>query len=254
MTELTIAQMRESLQSPRKSHDTLYGKWVMRRFSIYLTALSAKAGFAPSTVTTFSVIAGLCGAALLANQRWLAGILAVNLWYLLDHVDGELARLQKSRSLTGLYYDTFTNSVVPPLTFVGLGIGLSGAERAFAFGLLSAHGFLMLLIISYCEAAVVMQQIGQGILKNSASSVKSEKRPSGAAKKLFSLLHSAVAFPVFLPVLTLGLLAGSAFGEDALQTIAAYLLMAYGVTVTVVWVSIAAHLISTAKLDKKYAP
>src|SRR3989344_6556634 len=121
MGKETIRELRERLQGPRRPYDTHYGRYVMRRFSIYLTVLCSKMSLGPSAVTLLSILAGLLGAFFIYKNHWLTGILLVNAWYLLDHVDGELARYKGISSPTGLYFDTIANSIVPFFTFLAIG-------------------------------------------------------------------------------------------------------------------------------------
>lgn len=251
-----ISSLRERLQGPRRPYDTLYGRFVMRRFSIYLTVLFSKLGMSPKGVTLLSVICGLSGVWMLFAGHWFYGILLVNGWYLLDHSDGELARLQTKSSLGGLYFDTIANALIPPLTFVALGADLARrtgdlfwALTGFAAGL----GYEMLLIIPFCEAAVLLQWSKAGPLTleimaqpASVASVASASHPSASfPKKCFAGCHWAATFPSALPVLTAAL---------AVQTLLAAqaVLFFYTFLVTAVWSLILVQTIATDKLDKKY--
>ncbi|MBI3316304.1 MAG: CDP-alcohol phosphatidyltransferase family protein, partial [Candidatus Omnitrophica bacterium] len=126
----TIDDLRKELQRPRRHKDTWYGKYVMRRLSIYITAFLAQFPVSPFWVNFVSILSGLLGAWLLSRQEWLWGILFVNGWYLLDHVDGELARFRKVFYATGLYFDSMANVIVIPAAFAGLGVGLKSATGA----------------------------------------------------------------------------------------------------------------------------
>lgn len=250
----TIRELRDQLQAPRASVDALYGKYVMRRFSIYLTFFFSKTPISPTGVTFLSILAGIAGAVHLFMGQWLAGVLWVNGWYLLDHVDGELSRLRKSSSLTGFYLDTLANAIVPPLALAGVGGGMHSftGETGWVYvGMAAAYASLMLLILPYGASAVTMhwmraQKDAQPI---SFSPQKAAVR-SGLFRRAFAALHFSILFPVFLPVWTLGVLVSSAVGISADDWMRGTLYF-YALTANTVWVAILTHSIFSKKLESQ---
>lgn len=257
----SIAQLRERLQGPRRPHDTFYGRHVMRKLSIYLTGALSKTAIRPEAVTAFSIGAGALGALSLSKGQWFLGILLVNLWYLLDHVDGELARFREEVSVTGLYFDTITNAIVPPLTFWGLGVGLweiGGSVTWLWMGVTGAYASWMLLAIPFCESAVLLQWLKEkkhaASARPAASNALGNALAVGILKKTFAKIHLFITFPVVLPVLTATILfsaiAPSAVSaEGSLKVILAL----YAVCATFTWTFILANQILTRKTDAKFA-
>lgn len=251
----SIQEFREKLQGPRRPYDTWYGRNVMRVLSIYITKLLAQTPVKPITVTLVSVVLGVFGAWLLTDGHWLLGILLVNGWYLLDHVDGELARLRKEVSPTGFYFDTIANAFVPPLTFVGLGIGLTNQDGSLIWlylGLAAAYASLMFLLIPFCESAILLQWLRD----KKGTSLKSAPQKEGEAtlslpRKIFSHLHSLVTFPVILPFLTVCTILLSFAASDQLENALEILVFCYAVTASVVWVFILANKLITRRLDEE---
>ena len=243
MSAPTVAELRERLQAPRRPYDTYYGRRVMRFFSIYLTLIFIRWGTQPSSVTLLSLVVGVWGSYLLLYGQWVTGLLFVNFWYLLDHVDGELARYYKKSSASGLYFDTILNAIVPPLTFFSLGWSLGASDNSWtwvAAGSTAAYGSLMLLIIPYCEAMVLRQWSESTRPSEKKAVAPSEKK---LANRLFNILHTAVTFPVFLPLITVAAL----FSLDL-----RIFLMAYAATVSTVWIVILSHHVATGKSDKAF--
>lgn len=92
-------------------------RFFYRKFTIYLTWLFARLGITSNAATLASGVA-IFAAALcyLATPRmewlWLAGALLVQLYFILDHVDGELARYETvhlgkiGSGSAGVFYDT----------------------------------------------------------------------------------------------------------------------------------------------------
>lgn len=231
---MTIREWREKLQAPRRPYDTWYGRHVMRFFSVYLTVFFSRLPFVtPSVVTLLSVAAGLAGAACWAVSRAWEGALLLNLWYLLDHVDGELARLKGKTSVTGLYFDTVANALVMPASLAALGVGLG---RPW-LGVAAAYGCLMLLVVTYCESVVVLQWQGTHRTPDAPS------RAGSHAKSPFTWVHRAFSYPVFLPVATIAAV------TDFLEPV----LLVYAAGLNLVWSAVLVRTLSARKIETKYS-
>ncbi len=79
----------------------------------------------PNHLTTVRLLTGIAAAAAFASGVWpnLAAILFA-LSNLLDHTDGELARLTAKSSRAGHLYDLASDAIVHVTLFVSIGIGL----------------------------------------------------------------------------------------------------------------------------------
>ena len=113
-----IAQPREYSPSPT---DRAY-----RLFSIYLSVPLARAGATPNGITVAWIVLGLAGVAGLLADSWAVRIvaaLALQLSYLLDFVDGEVARLNDRRSVVGGFLDLLGHGVIK----AGLPLAAGGA-------------------------------------------------------------------------------------------------------------------------------
>ncbi|HEX5445534.1 MAG TPA: CDP-alcohol phosphatidyltransferase family protein, partial [Pirellulales bacterium] len=78
---------------------------------------------------------------------WLAGAALLQLWYLLDHVDGQLARLHRADTLDGMQLDYLMHHVVNLVIPWGVGLGLmqaAGATGWLIAGLAWSLGLLLL--------------------------------------------------------------------------------------------------------------
>ena len=113
-----IAQPREYSPSPT---DRAY-----RLFSIYLSVPLARAGATPNGITVAWIVIGLAGVAGLLVDSWAARVAAallLQLSYLLDFVDGEVARLNDRRSMVGGFLDLLGHGVIK----AGLPLAAGGA-------------------------------------------------------------------------------------------------------------------------------
>ncbi len=116
---------------------------VLRPISFYLTPLFINLGFSANTVTCLGLFPLLGGMALIllgshSPLNFTIGAMLVNIWYLGDAIDGNIARFQGQTSkfgaildwLVGMLYHTFL-----PVC-LGLGLYLASPERAMlALGL-----------------------------------------------------------------------------------------------------------------------
>ena len=125
----------------------------------------------------------------------LTWIVAVNLWYVIDHVDGELARLKNLKSDTGYYFDTALNFIVQLLFFVVLEILL----KTFGFaaqnwGWFAAYNVSMLSILPMIQDVIQSKSASQSL--DRASSTVTKK--TNVLKIIFVLMHKIVLFPNIL--------------------------------------------------------
>jgi phosphatidylglycerophosphate synthase len=106
----------------------------------------------PNGITTLALILGLLSAWLYAlggRAAHFGGLLFI-LACILDHADGELARMTGRTSTFGHYYDLIADALVLTALFLGIGAGLSGGEageRPLHLGMLAggATGLTVLL-------------------------------------------------------------------------------------------------------------
>lgn len=100
----------------------LYGD----RLSLPITKLMVDTRLSPNWATIGFFVAGVAGSALLVGGTYLAAIGAalLVLYYVLDCVDGEVARWQNVCDSRWAYADFLFHLIVKPLCFLGVGIGL----------------------------------------------------------------------------------------------------------------------------------
>ena len=111
-----------------------------RGISIHLTRAALALGLAPNQVSIAMMIVGIAGAVLLASHDRganLLGFLLLYLAFLLDKVDGELARLLGRSSGRGVFLDRLYHRLVEPSMFIGVAVhefGLTGHVVALVAG------------------------------------------------------------------------------------------------------------------------
>ena len=140
MQRPSLAELERRCQKP--DHRSV-GNWMARRVSrpaaLRITRCIAPWGVSANAAT---LAAWACGAAAAAAFAWgtlwgwLLGAGLLQLWYLLDHVDGQLARLRGTASLDGVQLDYLMHHTVNLLVPLGIGLGLfaRSAESLWLLG------------------------------------------------------------------------------------------------------------------------
>ncbi|HLD06872.1 MAG TPA: CDP-alcohol phosphatidyltransferase family protein [Candidatus Nanoarchaeia archaeon] len=98
-----------------------------RRVALYFAWLFLHTPITANQVTLLSVFAGLVAAALFGSGEYRLAVIAAvmyQLHYILDSVDGQMARYTKSdQNPVGLYYDRLGSYFVESMVYLGIGIG-----------------------------------------------------------------------------------------------------------------------------------
>lgn len=123
-----IATLRAICHTGKLSKDRRVWYAGSRGISIYLTWLLLHTRVRPNQVTVVTVILAFLGACLLAAPAAgiaLGGAFSLLAHFLLDKVDGDIARFRKTYSLAGVYLDDLGHSIAYGGIFVGLGLHLA---------------------------------------------------------------------------------------------------------------------------------
>ena len=140
--------MREHrIEKCLKPDSQTIGNWMARRISrpmaLRVTRVIAPLRIPADLMTCFAWATGLAAAVAFAFGQpwgWLAGAILLQLWYLLDHVDGQLARLYETESLDGAGLDYLMHHSLGIAVPLGVGFGLQtlGPEGTFNAWILPA--------------------------------------------------------------------------------------------------------------------
>ena len=173
--------------------EDLWTWYVLRRISIYITLLLRGTPITPNGVTWLSLLFFvLTGWLMLWAKPWamLLAVLAYNLGYLCDCVDGELARLKGITSKLGVFLDTLIRATIIPIL-------VSFALAAHSLTAANQPGFW---IASGIYATTLIATFGLAIpLAYNYTRVKSDESDPVSDMRTTSFFWEFVAFITGLP-------------------------------------------------------
>ncbi|GLH98455.1 DUF5941 domain-containing protein [Phytohabitans aurantiacus] len=114
-----------------KEKDDLFATYFVSTWSPVLTRWSARLGLGPSAVTAISVAFAVAAAALFAvggRSALVAGAVLLYLGFVLDCVDGQVARYTRNFSAFGGWLDTMADRAKEYVVYAGLAIGATRAD------------------------------------------------------------------------------------------------------------------------------
>jgi hypothetical protein len=124
----------------KKTGETVYGYFFLRRISPFFTWLFIRAGVSPNTVTLMALFFALSGSLMFLSgslMLWISGYMLYQVYYVLDCSDGEVAVATGNTSDFGAFLDK-----------IGHPITNSAIIYFSAFGAYRITGSLPLLVIS----------------------------------------------------------------------------------------------------------
>ena len=122
MTRPTLKNLRKVIQKDVEPEP--YAKYVVRPISILFTWVFVRTPISANQVTILQEILGVTGAILFGFGRFVLGSIFLQLGYILDCSDGEVARWKKQQSESGNFLDLIGHMIVIPFYYFGLGLGL----------------------------------------------------------------------------------------------------------------------------------
>jgi len=136
----SIHELRKKVQEPVRAYNDVAGLLVGDRVSIHVTRAFLAFGISPDVATIGMLVCGLAGSVLIAfGGGWAVfGFALAFVYYVLDCVDGEVARYRQGEKLVWGFHDFMFHLYVKAAFFTALGIHAAretGHWWAFAFGL-----------------------------------------------------------------------------------------------------------------------
>ena len=146
--------------------DTRLDRLVHRPLSRHITRVAVALGLSPNLISLANLALGLLAVSCLAKATVANTLLGIAVYYVsavLDHVDGEVARLTYAESRLGEWLDVTVDNVVH--AFVAVAMGMA-AERVAGTGL--ALGVAMAIGFALSGLAAKMSGNGAGVSRTLA--------------------------------------------------------------------------------------
>ncbi|WP_431905626.1 DUF5941 domain-containing protein [Micromonospora carbonacea] len=133
-----VDEDRAELRLSVKEKDDFFTTFFVSTWSPYVTKASAKLGLTPTGVTAISVLFAAVAAVLFGvggRPALVAGAVLLYLGFVLDCVDGQLARYTRHFSAWGGWLDTMADRAKEYLVYAGLGYGATAAGFRYGWAL-----------------------------------------------------------------------------------------------------------------------
>jgi hypothetical protein len=137
--EISYARIVEKTGKPV---DAWWVKFFADPIAIVLTGVILRVSpqLSANLVTTGSLVLGIAAAAMFYESNWLIAAVLYQGSFVLDCVDGKVARMQGRATKLGAFYDGLVNHLVYIASLIGLGCGVgSGTAYAIVIVLLAAR-------------------------------------------------------------------------------------------------------------------
>ena len=110
---------------------------LLRPLSKHFTKVFIKFNMSANQVTLLQIAFGINAAVLFGMGYFILGCIYLQIGFILDLCDGEIARRTNTESKAGEYLDLIGHRIVIPLYFFGLGLGTGNIMAGFIAGLFS---------------------------------------------------------------------------------------------------------------------
>lgn len=219
------------------------GNWMVRTFlrdaALPCTWLLLHTPITANQVTLAALIAGLCGAFCLtlegsANFLWAS--LLLQLWYYLDHVDGQIARYRKTAGLSGRFFDFFMHHMIHAASVLALGVYFSRELSLGDRGLFAAFGAAYCISLFNMLHDIKSKAFVEHLLSFKSIRIRSAESPNqhgsdGANSTrskphFFSVIHKLCEIHVMMNILTVLALIEFIFSPGTNGRILAFILYA----------------------------
>ncbi|MEH1015288.1 DUF5941 domain-containing protein [Micromonospora sp. CPCC 206060] len=167
-----VEEDRAELKLSVKERDDFFTTFFVSTWSPYVTKFCARIGLGPTGVTAVSVLFAFAAAWLFAygdaRLPWVVGAVLLYLGFMLDCVDGQVARYTRHFSAWGGWLDTMADRAKEYVVYAGLGAGatLGGYE----------YGWALAIAAITLQTVRHMTDTWYGVLHDEAA-----RRPAGAA-------------------------------------------------------------------------
>ncbi len=259
----SLKELNRICQKPRYKE---VGNWMVRNIlrdaALPITRLLLHTQVTANQVTLWSLVIGMLGGILLAFKPWgafLAGAVLMQLWYLLDHVDGQIARYRKTACLTGRFFDYVMHHAIHGVLFFSLGVYCFSSTNNFFFvwwGFVTSLSIMMFNLMhdakykTFFEAFAGLKTKAISFSQPQDSPEEKQAEKKSALRKTFSLLHKLAEIHVLMNILSLA--AVIAWITKGTWDLRFLLMIFYGITVPIIAVAKISYWIGRREIDREF--
>src|SRR3989338_8495785 len=209
-----IESLKELNQICQKPNYKTEGNWMVRHIlrdaALPVTWLLLHTKITANQVTVISLIAGMFGIVLFSlasTPAFLLGAILVQLWYFLDHVDGQIARYRKTASLSGRFHDFITHHLIHGCILFALGVYNFESTNKFLFilvGFIGSLGIIVFNLINDTKCKTFIEHLySEDVIEVHKESKKivAQETNKDWQKRLFSYLHKSFEIHVLMNVI-----------------------------------------------------
>lgn len=194
--------IKEIYRLSQKPHDIWWNRFVARPLACVMVALFLRLPVTPNQVTFFGAFIFLIVPAALIGLEGMTGIiiaaLALQLAYLFDCADGQLARIQKMTSDVGGYLDFLIDEYKALVLVAGAGVRLYRFEESELWLLVALLGVLLVASATSLTNFVRRKEYS-GVEVKPGASAKIPERPTGMLRTAIWLFRRFASWLVHYP-------------------------------------------------------
>ncbi len=255
----SLKELNQICQKPRYRE---VGNWmvchILRDAALPVTWLLLHTQISANQVTLISL--GVAALSLFCYSLngfvfFLVSSLLLQFWYLLDHVDGQIARYRKTASLSGRFYDFIMHHAVHGSIFFTMSFySFNQTQNAFflVWGFLISLCIILFNLIHDAKYKTFFEKLktrktislSQAEISNTGGS-----KPEAGLKSVFSILHKLCEIHVVMNIITIASLLQFFVPAD----LRFLLFLVYGIVVPFVSITKLSYIILRKKIDEEFA-
>lgn len=253
----SISELNRICQKPDwKTVGNCLARNVTRKQAIYITWLLLHTPINADQVVAISIAIAIVGGLLFctgSNIAFFFGALLFHLWYIFDHVDGQIARYRKEANYTGAFFDFLAHYIVNAVVFFTWGCYAAAFFKnsyLLALAFIASLSAILINLTFDTKYKVFFKALSEGrIVKETTSH---EYKVNGSyfsiAKKAYIFLYKLTEIHVVLCLLLLFSIPGL---FSSFSWIPALGFLCYSLLLPFVFVTKLIYMLRTHAIDKE---
>lgn len=165
----SMKDIKDSYPKYKAAKEPIWGRVFVRRFSYLLTYPFINSGWTADDVSLLSILIAVIGTGFMCVNSTvfiLIGIIMLNLWAVMDCVDGNIARCKKQSSLAGEFFDALSGYVVSGICMIGFAVAAYNTTNIF-YGDLQVYLIILGCLGGVCDilSRLVYQKYSNNLIR-----------------------------------------------------------------------------------------